>query len=139
MHRHELSNEQGKGKPITFILTPGQQHEATAFEALLSQGAVRRAGAGRPKLRPGRVVGDKGYSHRSLRARARGRGIGVTIPRREDQGRTGPFDRSIYRTCNRIERLINRCKQFRRIATRYEKKAENYMAMWTIAATLLWL
>ena len=130
---------EGNGKPITFILTPGQRHEATVFEALLGQGAVERAGRGRPRLRPKRVVGDKGYSHRRLREHARRRGIRVTIPRRENQVRTGPFDRAIYRTRNLIERLINRCKQFRRIATRYEKKAENYRAMWTIAAILLWL
>ena len=51
----------------------------------------------------------------------------------------GPFDRAVYRTRNRVERLINRLKQFRRLATRYEKRAENYLAMWIIAATLLWL
>ena len=130
---------EGNGRPITFLLTPGQRHEATVFEALLGQGAVKRAGRGRPRLRPERVVGDKGYSHKGLRLHARKRGIKVTIPRRVDQARTGPFDRAIYRTRNRIERLINRCKQFRRIATRYEKKAENYLAMWTIAAILLWL
>jgi transposase len=47
--------------------------------------------------------------------------------------------RYIYRERNRIERLINRLKQFRRIATRYEKRAANYLAMITIAAILLWL
>ena len=49
------------------------------------------------------------------------------------------FDKAIYRLRNRVERLINRLKQFRRLATRYEKRAENYRAMWLIAATLLWL
>ena len=50
-----------------------------------------------------------------------------------------PFDRGIYLTRNRIERLINRLKQYRRVATRYEKRAENYQAMPTIAAIMLWL
>lgn len=63
----------------------------------------------------------------------------VTIPRKTPECRTGPFNRAIYRLRNRIERLINRCKQFRRIATRYEKRAANYKAMWLIAATILWL
>jgi hypothetical protein len=47
--------------------------------------------------------------------------------------RKGPFDRTIYRQRNQIERTINRFKQFRRIATRYEKRAVNYRTMWTIA------
>jgi len=51
---------EGRGKPMTFVLTPGQRHEATAFEQLMEQGAVKRSGRGRPRLRPLRVVGDKG-------------------------------------------------------------------------------
>jgi transposase len=49
------------------------------------------------------------------------------------------FDREAYRLRNRVERLINRLKQFRRIATRYEKRAANYLAMIIIGAILLWL
>lgn len=124
---------------MTFILTPGQQHEATVFEALMEQGAVKRVGRGRPRLHPGRIVGGKGYSSRKIRGYGRRRGIRITIPRKENDHRTGPFDRVIKRTRNQIERLINRLKQFRRLATRYEKRAENYRAMWTIAAILLWL
>lgn len=66
-------------------------------------------------------------------------GSGSRSPRKENEHRTGPFDRAIYRTRNQVERLINRFKQFRRLATRYEKQADNYRAMWTIAAILLWL
>ena len=53
--------------------------------------------------------------------------------------RRGPFDRTAYRAPNLVERRIGRCKQFRRLATRYEQRAENYRAMWVIAAILLWL
>ena len=105
----------------------------------MAGGAVKRVGRGRPKLRPKRVVGDKGYSSRTIRQSTRRRGIRITIPRKENECRSGPFDRAIYRLRNRVERLINRLKQFRRLATRYEKRAENYKAMWLIAATLLWL
>ena len=49
------------------------------------------------------------------------------------------FDRAAYRLRNRVERLINRLKQFRRIATRYEKRAANYLAMLTIGMILLWI
>jgi transposase len=130
---------EGGGKLLALLLTPGQRHEATAFETLMEQGAVRRAGRGRPRRRPRRVVGDKGYSSRAIRRYARRHGISATIPRKRNERRYGPFDRAAYRARNRVERLINRCKQFRRLATRYEKRAENYRAMWVIAAIFLWL
>jgi transposase len=130
---------EGGGKPLTLLLTPGQWHEATAFEALMEQGAVKRIGRGRPRRRPRRIVGDKGYSSRKIRRYARRHRINVTIPRKRNERRRGPFDRAAYRARNRVERLISRCKQFRRLATRYEKRAENYRAMWVIAAILLWL
>jgi transposase len=124
---------------MTIALTPGERHETTAFERLMEQGAVKRPGRGRPKLRPKRVIGDKGYSSGKVRAYLRRRGIAFTIPRRTNERRTGPFNRALYRERNRVERLINRFKQFRRLATRYEKRADNYHAMWVIAAILLWL
>ncbi len=61
------------------------------------------------------------------------------IPRRRDQGRPGPFDRAAYRERHRVERLINRLQQWRRGATRYEKRARNSLAFVTLAAILLWL
>ena len=127
------------GKPVAFVLTPGQQHEATLFEQLMTGGMVKRPGGGRPRVRPKRVCGDKGYSSRKIRSYLRRRGIRYTIPRKRNERRTGPFDKVLYRLRNRVERLINRLKQFRRIATRYEKKAENYMAMLHIGSILLWL
>ena len=121
------------------MLTPGQRHEATAFAQLLEQGAVRRPGRGRPRLRPGRVVGDKGYTGRRHRAYCRRRGIRHTIPKLRTERGTGPFDRTIYRRRNQVERLIGRCKQFRSLATRYDKRAQSYHALWTIAMTILWI
>jgi transposase len=124
---------------MTLVLTPGQRHEATAFAPLLEQGAVRRPGRGRPRLRPQRVVGDKGYTGRARRAYLRRRGIRHTIPRLRTERRGGPFDKAAYRLRNRVERLINRCKHFRSLATRYDKRARSYRALWTIAMTILWL
>jgi transposase len=124
---------------MPLVLTPGQRHEAVLFEQLLESGAVKRSGPGRPKHRPHRIIGDKEYSSRRIRQYARQHGIRITIPRKRTEGRTGPFNHVLYRLRNRIERLINRCKQFRRLATRYEKRAVNYQAMWLIAATILWL
>ncbi len=124
---------------MTLVLTPGQRHEATAFERLLEQGAVRRAGRGRPRVRPRRVVGDKGYTGRARRAYLRRRGIRYTIARLRSERRTGPFDRAVYRLRARVECLSNRCKQYRSLATRYDKRAVSYRALWTIAMTILWI
>jgi transposase len=68
----------------------------------------------------------------------RGRGIGAVIAPKDNEHRRGAFDKEAYRQRNLIERLINRLKQFRRVATRYEKRAVNYRAMLTIAAIVLW-
>lgn len=130
---------EGNGKPMVMRLTAGQQHEATELEPLMEQGAVKRQGTGRPRVRPFRVVGDKAYSSGKIRRYLRRHGIRLTIPRRSNERHRGKFDRAIYRERNRVERTINRLKQFRRVATRYEKRAENYLAMLTIAAILLWL
>lgn len=124
---------------MTFVLTARQRREAVAFERLMEQGAVKRAGRGHPKVRPHRISGDKSYSSGEIRRYLRRRGIRITIPRRTNECRNGPFERAIYRTRNRAERLINRLEQFRQVATRYERWAENYRAMLTIASIVLWL
>ena len=130
---------EGGGKPIAAVLTAGERHEQIALEALLDRGAIRRSGRGRPRLRPRRLAGDKGYSSPTARSRLRRRHIRPVIPSKSNQRRQPRFDREAYRQRNRIERLINRLKQFRRIATRYEKRAVNYLAMVTLGMILLWL
>jgi transposase len=129
---------EGGGKPMVLLLTAGQRHEQIMFEELMEHGAVKRIGRGRPRLRPARVAGDKGYSSRRIRRYLRTRGIGVVIARQKRERRVR-FDKAAYRQRNVVERLINRLKQFRRVATRYEKRAVNYLAMLTIAAIMLWL
>ena len=129
----------GHGRPITAVLTGGERHEQIALEALLDLGAIRRPGRGRPRLRPRAVAGNKGYSSPTARARLRRRGIRPVIPSISNQRRQPGFDRAIYRARNRVERLINRLKQFRRIATRYEKRAANHFAMLHIGMIVLWL
>ncbi len=128
-----------RGKPLVLLVTAGERHDQTMFEPLLEQGQVRRAGCGRPRGRPERVVGDKGYSSRHIRHWLRRRGIRHTIPHKRTECQRSPFDRRVYRERNRVERLMNRLKQYRRVATRYEKRAVNFLAMVTIAALLLWL
>ena len=130
---------EGNGFPITFLLTVGERHEAVMFERLMEQGAVKRAGAGRPRVRPKHVSGDKGYSSSKIRRYLRRRGIRITIPRKANERHRGQFDQTLYRQRNRVERCFNRLKQYRRIATRDEKKVENYLAMLTLASIMLWL
>lgn len=104
----------------------------------MKQGAIRRP-SGQKRIRPKRLAGDKGYAYRKYRRYLQRRGIRTTIPRKKSEHANGPFDRTLYRQRNHIERLINRLKQFRRIATRYEKRASSYSAMLTLAMILLWL
>ena len=121
------------------MLTAGQRHEATQAAALLERGAVARP-RGRPRVRPDRVVGDKAYTGKAIRAYLRRRGIGAVIPRQKREPRRGVrFDRAAYRERGRVERTINRLQQHRAIATRYDKLEETYHALLVIAAILLWL
>ena len=121
------------------VLTAGERNEQIAVPELLDRGAVRRRRGGRPRLRPQRVAGDKGYSSPTVRSRLRQRGIGAVIPTRSDQRRRPRFDRAAYRERNQVERLLNRLKQYRAIATRYDKLKEMYHAGLTFAAILLWI
>lgn len=125
---------------MALVLTPGQRHEATQVAALLERGAVPRPSGGRPRIRPERVVGDKGYTGRPIRTYLRRRGIAAVIPRLKTEARRGVrFDRAAYRERNIVERTINQLKQHRAIATRYEKLEETFHALLTIAGILCWL
>jgi transposase len=136
---------EGGGRPLVIVATPGQRHEVTQLERLLDGGAVKRTGPdgrpgrGRPRRRPAKLVGDKGYSFRSARRLLRRRGIASVIPTKSDQRRQTHFDRAAYRGRNQVERSVGRLKQFRRVATRYDKRAVNYLAWVTLAAVALWL
>jgi transposase len=127
------------------LVTPGQRHEVTQLERLLDGGAVKRTGPdgrpgrGRPRRRPAKLVGDKGYSYPSARRLLRRRGISAVIPTKSDQLRQPHFDRAAYRGRNQVERSVGRLKQFRRVATRYDKRARNYLAWVTLAAAVIWL
>jgi transposase len=120
-------------------VTAGQRHEQTQLRALLEHGSIKRLGPGRPRLRPARLGGDKGYSSRAVRYYLRSRGIGVVIPTRSNERRSPTFDRAAYRERNVVERCVNRFKQHRAIATRFDKLAASYLAGVTLIACLFWL
>src|SRR5215208_3330130 len=102
----------------------------------MESGAIRRA-SGQRRLRPKRLVADKGYTSTPFRRYLRRYHIRRTIAHRSNEHRQGLFNKQHYRKRNIVERLINRLKQFRRIATRYEKRAANFSAMITLAAIFL--
>lgn len=130
---------EGNGKPFAFVLSGGERHEAAYFDLLMQQGAVRRVGRGRPRIRPDALVGDRGYSYKRIRRALWRRGIHVVIPPRSNQHPGMTFDSSVYRERNRVERLVGRLKQWRRIATRYDKRAASFSAMITLACVMEWL
>lgn len=103
---------------------------------------------GRPRKRPAHLLADKGYSFGICRRLLRRRGISHAIPERKDRkqrrvgklGRRPGFDREAYRRRNVVERCVNnKLKQWRSVATRYEKRAVNYRAMVIIASLMMWL
>ena len=79
------------------------------------------------------MVGDKGYTGQAVRAYMRRRGIGAVIPRQAKEAQRGTrLDRAAYRERNRVERTINRLKQYRAIATRYDKLKGTFHALLTL-------
>jgi transposase len=121
---------------MTFLLTPGQESDIQQAEELMATGAIRRR-SGQVRLHPKRLVADKGYTSSAFRNYLHRKHICCTIARRSNERRRGSFNKQHYRKRNIVERLINRLKQFRRIATRYEKRASNFSAMITIASIFL--
>ena len=132
----------GLGRPLAFVLTEGQRHDNQVFEELMEGGGIKRSSSGRPRVRPGCIVADRSYSNERIRTWLRRKKVRTIIPRtsreRKRRGRR-PLDTELYAKRNRVERLVGRLKQFRRVATRYEKTAASYLAMLTLAAILLWL
>jgi transposase len=86
-----------------------------------------------------RLVGDKGYNSGRLRAWCEAHGLIAVIPRYRHERVQEVFDRGRYRDRNVVERLFNRLKHYRRIATRYEKRADMYLAMLSLVAVLCWI
>jgi transposase len=137
----------GKGRLLAATLTAGNRHDCTQLEPLLDSICVRRLGPGRPRKKPDYLLADRGYSYLKHREILRRRRIRNTIPERRDQikqrksrpGRPLHFDKERYKQRNVVERLINRLKHWRGIATRYEKRAAYFYAAICIAATIDWL
>jgi transposase len=124
---------------MAFVLTSGERNERTALPELMSQGGVKRPGPGRPKLRPRVVVGDRGYTGKPSRDYLRHHRISAMIPQLKTEKSPRLMDWSVYRERNVVERLVGRLKEYRRIATRYEKLAASYLAFVQLASIRVWL
>ena len=120
------------------------------FPHLLAAVRVHRAGPGRPRTTPAAVVADKAYSSRGNRTLLRDRGIRAVISEPSDQaghrrargprgGRPPAFDPEAYKGRNVIERSFNALKQWRGLATRYDKLAITYRGGVVLAAIIVWL
>jgi transposase len=119
------------GTILAIWVTAGQCHESQAFEEVMGR-AQRPRRSGQPRW-PDQGVGDKGYSYARVRSWVRRRHIEPVIPTRKDQPREARFDKASYRRRNIIERAIGWFKWCRALATRYDKLAVNYVALWMIA------
>jgi transposase len=140
----------GRGRPLSILLTPGQAGDNPQLFNVLDAIAVHDGGGGRPRKRPDMLIADKGYAHDSTRTALRRRGIRHTIPERDDQiarraakgstgGRPPVFDKLVYRRRNVVERCFNRLKHWRDLATRYAKRASLYRASLVLISAILWL
>ncbi len=116
------------GLPIRLILSAGQAHDATVTDELLHglpQGAM--------------LLGDKAYDTDHIRARQIEAGGWANIPPKSNRKDSLVFSPHLYRRRNLVERFFNKLKHFRRIATRYDKLAENFLAAVKLACVRLWL
>jgi transposase len=85
------------------------------------------------------VIGDKGYDSKALVKQIEAQGGQACIPSLKNRQEQRVYDRHVYRERNRVERFINRLKQCRRVATRYDKKARNYLAFVHLASIMVLL
>jgi len=137
-------------RPLAVVVTAGQRNDAAWLEQVLAEVRVPRLGQGRPRKRPPRLRLDRAYGFNKQRKVLRRRGIICVSPEREDAkksrlakgakgGRPPAFDKQAYKGRNVVERCINRLKDFRAIATRYDKRGRNYLAGVLVASVILWL
>ncbi len=122
--------------PLNVEITAGQVHDSTCFETVFDGIAIAQP-VGRPRTRPQRAAGDKGYSCRRIRDWLTDHGITPVIPHKDNEhartdGRV-KFDQQTYRRRHIIENVIGWLKECRRIGTRYEKLAIHFQAMVQLA------
>lgn len=132
------------------MVTAGQRNDALGFAPLLARLRVRRCGRGRPRTRPGVLLGDKAYSARRIRDQLRRRRIRAVIAEPADQtanrrrrgsagGRPPAFDADAYRQRNTVERAVRKLKAHRAVAMRSDKREYIYCGTIDVASLRIWL
>lgn len=140
----------GHGRPLAVVVTGGQRNDGAVLEALLDEIHVPRVGRGRARTRPDAVLADRGYASGVIRRQLRRRGIKAVIPEKRDSvaarkrrgstgGRPPAFDAVAYRGRNVVERSFALAKQWRGLATRYDKLAVVYRGAVVLCAIITWL
>ena len=115
------------GNPLRWRLTGGEVADITQAPALIEGFCAQT------------VVADKGYDANAFVALIHAAGAAAVIPPRSNRIEQRVYDRHLYKDRNLVERSFNRLKQFRRIATRYEKLARNFTSMLNLVCAYLWL
>jgi transposase len=115
------------GNPVRLIVTAGQVADVTQGEALISG------------LEAGHVIADKGYDSNKLVAAIEAAGAEAVIPPRSNRKAPRDYDVHLYKERNLVERFLNKVKNCRRVATRYEKTARNHLAFWQLASIMVLL
>lgn len=108
-------------------VTAGQCHESTRLESVVSAVRIGR------RSRPGRLAADKGYQCGRILGWLKRRSIRAVIPTKSNQARVPGFDKKVYKRRNVIERCVGWLKECRRVGTRFEKLAINFLAMLKLA------
>ena len=115
------------GNPLALSLTGGQVHDINQAETLAAQ------------VQPQALLADKGYDADHLHAKIAETGAEIVIPPKQNRKVQRPYDADLYKERNLIERFFNKLKQFRRVATRYDKLLANFMGFVKLAAIAIWL
>jgi putative transposase len=115
------------GNPVRLLFGPGQRHDATRSHELIDG------------FEPDAVIADKGYDADRFREAIRDRGAEAVIPPRSNRKAPCDYDKALYRERNLAERFFNKLKQFRRVATRYDKLLPNYKGFVQLAAIAILL
>jgi transposase len=117
----------GLGRPVKIILTPGQDHDVTQGPALIADSEANK------------IIADRGYDSDAFIADIEARNAEAVIPPRSNRLTERRYDQEEYKKRNVVERFINVMKQCRRVATRYEKTARNFLGVVAFAATFVLL
>ena len=116
-----------KGRLLSILLSGGEAHDCPPAQRL-----IRRTKAAR------KLLGDKAYDSAELRQWLKGRGTKAVVPNRSNRKQPFSFDRRSYKQRHRIENAFCRLKDFRRIATRYDRLARNFLASVCLVAAIVW-